>query len=79
MLICFLVFLSNFNVLRMLCGIRVHYISIINPHPHIHVYVHPNSYPLIRHHSKMSMFDEQYEYQLYINHYSCAIHFYNGG
>ena len=25
----------------------------------------------------MSMFDEQYEYHLYINHYSCAIHFYN--
>ena len=42
-----------------------------------YVYVHPNSYPQIRHHSKMSMFDEQYEYQLYIHHYSCVIHFYN--
>ena len=52
MLICFLVCLSNFNVLIMLCGICVHYISNINPHPHIHVYVHPNSYPLIHHHSK---------------------------
>ena len=75
MLTCFLVCLSSFNVLIMLCGIRVHYISIINPHPHIHG--HPNIYPLIRNNSKMSMLDDHYEYQLYINHYSCAIHFYN--
>ena len=75
MLTCFLVCLSSFNVLIMLCGIRVHYISIINPHPHIHG--HPNNYPLIRNNSKMSMFDDQYEYQLYINQYSCAIYFYN--
>ena len=68
MLICFLVCLSNFNILIMLCGICVHYISNINHHPHIHV--HPNSYalPLYLYHSKMSMFNEQYEYQLYINH-----------
>ena len=75
MLTCFLVCLSSFKVRIMLCGIRVHYISIINPHPHIHG--HPNIYPLIRNNSKMSMLDDQYEYQLYINHYSCAIHFYN--
>ena len=50
-------------------------ISIINPHPHIHL--HFNIYSLFRYHSKMSMFDEQYEYQLYINHYSCVVHFYN--
>ena len=57
MLTCFLVCLSSFNVLIMLCGIRVHYISIINPHPHIHG--HPNIYPLIRNNSKMSMFDDE--------------------
>ena len=75
MMTCFIGCLSSFNVLIMVCGIRVHYISIINPHPYIHR--HPNIYPLIRNHSKISMFDDQYEYQLYINHYSCVIHFYN--
>ena len=68
-MICVLDYLSNSNYLIMCCGILgVHYTLFVNPHPHLQVQLHLN---------KMSVFNKEYEYQLYsyINHYSCTINF----
>ena len=70
-MICVLDYLSNANYLIMCCGMLcVHYTLFINPHPHLQVQLHLN---------KISVFDEEYEYQLYsyINHYSCTISFHS--
>ena len=70
-MICVLDYLSNPNYLIMCCGILcVHYTLLINPHPHLQVQLHLN---------KMSVFNEEYEYQMYsyINHYSCTVSFHS--
>ena len=70
-MICVLDYLSNANYLIMCCGMLcVHYTLFINPHPHLQVQLHLN---------KISVFNEEYEYQLYsyINHYSCTISFHS--